>query len=428
MEALATADALLAFKDENKDEYLQIVNEKSQEIITNMGGLDHILELCLTHPNFGGNDNIITGTNLSSLQQMFSLKLRNSTFNVNLLQSQGIKNATSVDNYKFDSLRRHSTRHTYTTMDVSEYKKNRPTVIVDATNNLYFHFLSNSSTNESRCKFLNAEYLFYDILLNKWYTVIALTTCTLLFCISMIFILTDSFTNVIGNIAGNISCVVGFVYALSWLFGANIDLIFLVCKTFNFWYKILNLFWVAVGSFVVYFRFGLIPFPIHSFILAILIVIFAFFMFCIVDALCIPSILKVGVSFVGSFIGLFWALFFYFYIENGEADWKVLGILNIDFKTTLISSWLNLALFSAKPQSVHLKTYLKELKKLLVSNYNASCTKTEQTLKSIAAPKDRAYEKKRPQHNNSHVYDTAQHACYLFKKPRFKWQNVTKKY
>ena len=158
-------DSLLTYhkkhNQENNLQYQQLLHENQDQIIQHLGGIDCIIDLCLSSTAYIETNQ--TSINLKNLQ-----KLLIPTADANIIKpdSSDQKISTNVN----------TPIATAQTVSLSYYSDNISVIAIDATNNLYFKYCEK-----------NACYLYYILLLNKWYSIILISMAAMFMLIALIY-------------------------------------------------------------------------------------------------------------------------------------------------------------------------------------------------------------------------------------------------
>lgn len=216
-------------------------------------------------------------------------------------------------------------------MVMEEYEKAQLIIAVDARDNLYFKWFSQ--------KF--AEWWCYKVLFSKSYPI---------FLVLMIvfFTLLRKVAN-LGEIFAVMAWIFAAILGLSFLFAHNIQICKQIVKTFDFWYKSINMVNVLVSQFILYHDLGTSDVTNTFASFGILCIVIPVLM---ADAAFVQTKTKVILSLFAIITCLFFAVYQYIIgIDVQYNPLKPFGLKNsiISFKYVLISGLLNIALFSIKP-------------------------------------------------------------------------------
>ena len=399
-ECISFANHLANHVDWNQNEHFQsAVNANLVSIVHNLGGVDKILQLCLTNRTYIENN--ITSQNLQQLKSLLSVSSRarlqsnNDTTNTHINCNIVVKTTTIGDNNNIDdetqtlapkiipivdnddkSISQMSSNvHNLNQMnapnkniniqmidDPSNYFRYRTVLQISENNNLYFKKL-----------FVNkkdfATYWFYNIIKNKWYTIATASVGCVFWIIAQLFATLDWSIGVY-RIFLLLTYLIGSFYATSIICGSNIDVVWLIFGAFEFWYKIYNLCLVIVSYFLYYSisnetRFGDDNVKYFSNGFDIILDVFwvvVMFQVCFVcftiDAYNVSNKIKISITLIISGICMYGAVSWFLWIKDDVSynPLKSFDIAhsNINVKSLRVSSWFNLGLFTAK----QLMTYL----------------------------------------------------------------------
>ena len=181
-------------------------NSNKQWIVDKLGGLDSILQFYLTNKNTGKKP---------SEEQLRSLKY--------ILLSQEGLNINDDSNLHFE-------------LKSSNFREHKTALSINASHNLYFKLLNPAI----------ASFLYYNIILNKYYAIGMQSLYFLLVIVSRLayhLFLVDLFV-----ISGWICLTVSLVFSLSYLLSINLDIFKHVLKTFDFWFLLYNYVTFIIGG------------------------------------------------------------------------------------------------------------------------------------------------------------------------------------
>ena len=249
---------------------------------------------------------------------------------------------------------------------IGGYGECRLIFTIDARDNFYFKHLS----------FDKACYLYYGILLNKWYPITCIGTGMALLVLSQIvrhsktaqltlnlFDLTTAQKawNTLRTVLWLLAVLISFIFSLSYLLTMNKKMISLVMRSFDFWFKMYNslVFWIAY--FVINSAYP-IPFRIFYIISGVQVMTFLF----LLDAMLMPIRLKLLGQFLISAYSVYGAISYFINLDENEFNWKPFEnsgfkygeYANINFKNLSVSAQLYLAIFTAKPIASVFLTWL----------------------------------------------------------------------
>lgn len=272
-----------------------------------------------------------------------------------------------------------------------EYEKSSIVINIDAKNNLYFKYLSPSV----------ADFMYYNVLLNKWYPIVSMTIA------ATFAILAEIFRYFIDEYYGFLFLCIGyitvFMITLSYAFSANIEIVYLIIQTFDFWFKLWNLVLFAI-SILILFNYGIYHWPAYFQICVISTTLCIFCVLFIIDSINIAN------NKVKNGIIIFIAMYCVYqtvqsYFTDPDILYNPFQRYDIDesqisFKSVFMSSLTNLGLFIMKP------VLSKVAKKILIQSKICNFKRMQN-----AGP------------NNNAKYDRC---GLIYKRPKLHWNNKKK--
>ena len=312
-------------------DYLNLLQNNSDDIIQNLGGLHKIVQHCLKDPTYVKNN--LKTDNLSNLQQLLTLEKRNHNDQILTLQSMSVR---SID---IASIHGNPTSTaTSKVLRMNDYIRHIPKITIDATNNLCFKWFPTNI----------AMFLFYKILLTHIYTIVMLVLFAILVLVLVIIqvLIKNIWYNIVYVSIMTFTEIVIWLYSVSILLGVNISIVKRIMNTFDFWFKMYNLLLITICELLMQVYFKLDDDPLFLSIIygicicTILIVLF------VIDAVYLSDKLKLCLT---SFAGLllFWfAIVRYFYSSN---DTNINPFYNnkysnINIRDVLIGLYVNVAI------------------------------------------------------------------------------------
>ena len=318
---------LKEFSEANRNTYQQVLNDCQNDIIDALGGIDTMIELCLTNPQFSTNKYI---SQFESFQRLMESK------NINIENDMYIHDTTMGDHDDDKD------EHGVILTNAKEFDKYSLNIVAHHGASIYFMILPRTV----------ASYIFNDILYTKMYPVCCVVSFGTLLITSQIYLYFFDYDAIFFSlvIAGYI---VGIVASLSYILSANISIVKLIIETFDFWYKVYNLIVWIITTYFIYFNVnGNTGYYIISSLSAILGFSFAFTL----DSICVEMKYKNLYVIVLVLWGMYAAFYAYFFIDDTSENiyWNPFKEYDfqysrINFKSVFISSQINLCLFMLKP-------------------------------------------------------------------------------
>ena len=309
---------------------------------------------------------------------------------------------------------------------IKEYHSKTVLITVNATNNIYFNYIFADVGQKYR-----GSYWFYSVLLNKWYPIGMLSIMALFGLIAEIVVIAGNNGNNESKADYNTVFILRtFMYLIvmgtwiSYIFAANIKIMFLIFETFDFWFKI---FYVLLNNIASY------QLLIHNnsqqnasdfvFYLYLIILVTSgwpvFFTAFIYDAIMMPNkTVKYIFVILITLLMCYFVIYIYFYFE--DVFWNPFKSYNIketkiSLKSMFISSYVNIILFQLKPVLspivTRLKRKLKRWRKQLRSgNKNVSSNGNS----------DGDSSSENIQNGNGKQHEQC---GLIYKRPKLEWQN-----
>ena len=208
-----------------------------------------------------------------------------------------------------------------------------------------------------------------------------------------------------------ISNVLTSIYAILVILGMDTQMIKLIVNTFDFWYKMYNLFIVSVCWILIDFdssqQFEITFWLVYLIIIVLgLLILFVFFA---MDAVMIDNRKKNIILCIVVLVSLTIEIEFFF--TKDDVIWNPFGndfnkYTRISFKSLLLSSWMNLILFMAKPVLTNFRRALLKFKRQCcnVCGFKSNNTSANHTS------------------NNNVIQSKYNHVCdLLYKRPKIEW-------
>ena len=346
------AKRLKQYSETNWETYKEVLIDHQNDIIDTFGGLDTIVQLCLTNPQF-------------SKAQFDSFK--------SLMDSKNIAIESETDNksdvpIKDDNYVMYQSTIGYNKNIMNQYDVIAPNLgqfyryslglVAYYSDNLYFTCLSTA----------RAKYICDQVLRTKIYPICGTAIALILALISQTYWYIFDF-DVIYYVLIISSYSVCTFLSLSYLFSVNISIVTFIVQTFDFWYKMYNLMlWIVAGYFLnqewaQYSWYHVIPSVTTISVYGLLFML---------DATSIGNKYK-NMFIIGAiWYGMYICISAYFFVDETNSNWNPFKQYNfkhsqINFKSVFISSQLNLCLFIMKPIfseiSRKIKTKYKQEKK-----------------------------------------------------------------
>ena len=361
-------DLLLSFYARSK----AFTDKERLEIIDNLGGLDKIVELCLTNKSYcETNINENKGEHLNNIFLDYNHRRDNRIDKITKVDTEDddfdTRNANTIDRKKI------TFGENPNGSGITEYEECELIYFVTIENCFYFKYLSQKK----------AIFIMQKILSNKWYSFIMLLLAGIF---GFIYIL-NSFSFILDNSKflesidskfefsnwAICSCFVLIVYSLSFLLTVNIDILKLIVSRFEFWFKLYNLaiflvflFWITILRLQLTIdeletkqaKQERLRYYIFFIMIQFLTFVIAMISLLLMDGLYIPAktkyiimVMASGACFVTTFTWMFEAdSTSPMYNVNIDITGGMFeDVLNINLRSGIISSSSNLGIFLIKP-------------------------------------------------------------------------------
>ena len=324
------AKRLKEFSESNDNTYQKVLDDYQNDIIDRFGGLNTMIQLCLT------NDQFSTDT---YKPQFESFKTFMKSQNINI----GNEYLNALSGIDPEETTVGDKKHNGAILpNLEEFYRYSLGLVVYYSDNLYFTWLSPEK----------AKYICDDVLATKMYPICVTGTAITLLLTSSIYAHFIDYDNIFYSLMTTCFSM-GTFLSLSYIFSANISVIKFIIQTFEFWYKMFNLiFWIISGYFIN--ASSLSSWWYH--VVASVTIICVYSTLFVLDATCILNKYKnmfiIAVVSFGMYIGL--DVYFFTDPDDRNLNWNPFEQYNfkyskIDFKSVFISSQLNLCLFISKP-------------------------------------------------------------------------------
>ena len=326
------AKRLKTFSQENWDVYQKVLDDCQLDIIDCFGGLDTIIQLCLTHDQFA------TYTNKPQLDS-FKRLMESKHINIDITADLELTDTIEMrdDDYNSIPIDKNANKGTKTVLsDLKDFYRHSITMIAYCSDNLYFAYLSKE----------NAKYICYNVLDTKRYPSIMIAIGVLLALIGQSYWMYGGY-DVIYYFVNGMSLFAAMILALSYILSANISIVTFILQTFDFWYKMYNL---VIWIITLYFL-NTVP-SIGYFILSSTVIICVYFFLFLLDATSIKIKYKNMFIIVVAVYGTYVCLFVYLF--NRDTQWNPFKkynfeYTNVSFKGLFMATQSNLCLFVLKP-------------------------------------------------------------------------------
>ena len=325
------AQRLKEFSETNGNTYQAMLDDYQNDIIDRFGGLDAMIQLCLTNDQFSTDAYKSQFESFQTFMESKHIGTENECANKVLPIDP--HQATVGDKNEHNNVNR------AILPNLEEFYKYSLGLVAYYSDNLYFTYLSQEK----------AKYICDHVLATKMYP-ICLTSIAVTFAIAG-QVCSHLYHDKISYSLMVVSFSIATFLSLSYIFSANISIVKFIIQTFDFWYKMFNLIaWIISGYFV---SASVANFTwVHT--ISSLTVVCVYILLFVLDATCISNRWKN--MFIVSVVsyGIFVSLDAYFLVDDKNFNWNPFKQYNfkysqINFKSTFISSQLNLCLFILKP-------------------------------------------------------------------------------
>ena len=329
------ASDLLKYRTQNSSNqqiYDKVLQDNNNEIINALGGMQTIIQLCLTNPNA---KNEIDYSHFMLLQSI--MNKNNIT-----LDTKDKKDNTHSNTSK---MQHPANSNDMIISDLSQFRKTSIIFTADTQNNLYFRLFSDHI----------AEIISYNVLQTKWYPLTMISFIAINGVISLIY---DTFygRDMIYYIFLYSTYVACTIVTCSYTLSVNISIFKLIIERFDFWFKMYNVIlfltsWHWIIYISEYRKDHNAPGGIHS-ALTCLVSFSVFFWSFVLDGIAVSAkikkiaILTLSIYCVVTIIVGYFTYYDVFWDPFESFDFKH---TRINFKNIYLSSSFNLVLFVMKP-------------------------------------------------------------------------------
>lgn len=336
------------------------------EIINLLGGFNNVLQLCLTHPD--AND-LIPRDNINELEKLLKEQIpRDINYSCDddqggatriRSQSPSISKNNSVDSpigtndHENKSIDHHTYNYPSNSLVIRkliEYYTDTVIIVANRKNNLYFRYLSHEK----------ASFIVYQILMSKWYSIASFIVMLGFIFGSIIYhsiaYNEDNYMDSNYLIFLKIETIVAIAWFTTLCFAADLQVIQLICQTFDFWFKISNYVVLLISTtfFHCYAKTDLNPFrmPTIDFILVMICYLALYLYEFLSDSFVVSPKMKQFWRIIIALWCIFSATGTYFRFQ--DEYWNPFKSYNIqetriNFKSLYISSMVNICIFVLKP-------------------------------------------------------------------------------
>ena len=345
------------------ESYLQTLNENENDIVKLLGGLDNLLQYCLSDEKFVFEN--LNDEKLTKLQDMFDINNIDTEekCNTHTSHNQNFENDTNLTVINVAS-RENSTTNTINSINVldvdnrsnqdavkiAQYRESSQTYLVNIANSFYFeHFSIETATK-----------LYYQVALNKKIMKTLLAIILMVAALSAIFRVVYGDENRIGLGFLDVGNVTGIMLSINLLLVLNYDISKLVMQTFEFWFKLYNLLTIII-TFLLYEYYSLSRakkieswgfYPWFHYVLLFLSLISGGLCVFLLDAINVTSKNKMRFCVMFSMGCSLLTLYFFCTLPN-DAFIDPVGLgsnyTTIGLKNVRIGACINLSIFAAKP-------------------------------------------------------------------------------
>ena len=326
----------LKLDQETKDKYYQTLNNKQDDIINCLGGMEMIIETYLAYED--ANENI---------KDLISNYMAAAVVIDNIPSANQNSGKTVIKNNGNQSKRGRGP----VVLTVSNFNKHETSLNIDASKNLYFKILRPKT----------ASFIYYNVIFSKNKKV-NYTISMLMLYFSLTVIATflkhvdmsgDGGVYLTHDLFAFASLFVGAMFAISYLLGSNSDIRKLIRESFDFWFQMYNLVIFSVSNFVILYDLGSgrysLGYVIISCIITTLTMIAVFF----VDSYYLSFKTRIFVCVCFTSIWFYWVVDTYFFVSDTKFRFNPLvgyqmEYTAINLKSMYITSLTNMILFTLK--------------------------------------------------------------------------------
>lgn len=321
-------------------------NQQHNAVGDCFGGFGIMLYLCLTNPNCKDY------MNDEALQCLKDLAYSNGLIDENDAKKQDvevqpIEIITSLPT-TITSIKR-SNDHDAFFSNLTQFYSHSITIIANPYNNSYHTMLSLSLEQ--------TQFIVSKILYSKWLYFSVLSIYIVLYSSSQIYwYTTGNYDSIYAWLFATPNIIVS-LFAVSYILSANVDISLSTVETFDFWYKTYNIIiGIVCVYFVGYYSSALAYFTAYIAFFSVFMVVFLF------DAISVSKTNKLILTLLCAALLIYGIQAVYFSSPN--VYWNPFDNQHtrINFKSSLISAWTNVTLFSLKPIFRQIVTWCRHRK------------------------------------------------------------------
>ena len=415
----------LTFKKSHAEELSRFLVEHQQNVISSLGGLTNIVELCLSNPQAKQHIDIECKPFEAFNQQL--------TNKINSISTDIVQETNTIDT---NEIKIDKDEKNYTNTNISDTLKSQSNNTLSMTQSRGTLQIIHTAKDFDKSKIImqcnpKNNFLFKCIHNNNQGSNVykAILNPINLFIVSIFY-----FLSIIIEYLGidltilYIFRIIGYTLALIYYVGigltANLMMIDLILKTFDFWFKVYNILtliiaiWVravhtdpttvsmATSLRVLNFVCGI------TFNVSTIMVILLLF---VLDAL--PLSIKIKRIFIAAFVVLVSIFLTVIYFNYQDFQWNPFGnkfqYTQISFKSLMLSSWFNLMIFVGKPVFTDVARFLRKSKLVNVINV---CNCHRETDTKTVNNHDRSL--------SAAVNENTYRCGTIYKRPWVKWNKI----
>ena len=212
------------FSETNPTTYQQVLNECQNDIIDAFGGLDAMIQLCLTNPEFSTDTYKSQFDAFKNLMESKNIDIENE-IKCNVTNKHNDVKIATIG--KIDNKHKQVILH-----NLEEFYRYSFGMMVYYSDSIYFIFLAPAT----------AKYIFDHVLHTRMYPICCIIIFAILAIASQLYwyLFALEYDAIYYALIKGPYCV-GIVFPLSYIFSANISMVTFIVQTFDFWYKMYNL-------------------------------------------------------------------------------------------------------------------------------------------------------------------------------------------
>ena len=358
-----TLSNFLHLKQSHPEELSLFLIEHRKDVILSLGGFTSMIELCLTNPAAEQHVDI-RGKQFQAFNKKLSKQMDEISINSNDITT--IINETNNDDNEIKIDHDQNKTRTNVNINISHSSVHGKLQIIDTAtafyqskimidcnpkNNFLFKFIPNDNCASNMYKAILSPINLYIIVL--------------LYFLSIIL---EYFEFLVSGTVVEIFRIINYVIGMFYYIGigltGNLLMIDLILNTFDFWFKVYNLFTLILAMWVhanntdpvgieVEASLGVLKSvsAVLYYVSSIMVILILF----VLDAL--PLSMKIKRVFIVAFVVSVSQLLIVIYFNYPDFEWNPLGNSNndkfkytqISFKSLMLSSWFNLMIFISKP-------------------------------------------------------------------------------